>query len=453
MTSLFNPQSTTSLILAGGGMRLAYHAGVLQALEEAQLSFNHVDGTSGGIFNTAQLASGLDVQTIQKKWRNLSPMAFMSTLPIGQYLSIGRLPAMGDADGIRSKVFPALGIDIHKINSQQAIRTSYNVCNFSSKEIESIDGGHVTENHLIAGMSLPIFMPAIKIDDQWYTDAVWVKDANLMDAVKNGAQKLYLVYCIGNTGEYLDGSFLQYVHMIEMSAAGGLLAEFDWLSLLNRQISAGQPAYGQSRPVELFVIKPRYPLPLDPDLFFGKISFRTLINMGYAHAKAQIEAPAQPLSYQATLMLEPGYSFQLPCIFENARYQLFLHFDFRILPNGQFAKDCYGSLLDKQTAMEYPLFDLVLENSKGLYLNAKFMKDNLTHALQVHIAMIQKAELLLGLDFKTATMHLNNQAEELLHQSIATRLKAVWQHKTYANVGWFSKLKIRDRILSQLYGQ
>ena len=38
-----------SLILAGGGMRVAWQAGVLKALEAAGLRFAHADGTSGGI--------------------------------------------------------------------------------------------------------------------------------------------------------------------------------------------------------------------------------------------------------------------------------------------------------------------------------------------------------------------------------------------------------------------
>ena len=48
-----------SLVLAGGGIRVAYQAGVLVALEEAGLRFQHADGTSGGTFNLAMLLSGL----------------------------------------------------------------------------------------------------------------------------------------------------------------------------------------------------------------------------------------------------------------------------------------------------------------------------------------------------------------------------------------------------------
>ena len=50
-----------SLILAGGGVKVAFQAGVLQVwLDEAGLEFDHVDGASGGVFNLANDVSGYD---------------------------------------------------------------------------------------------------------------------------------------------------------------------------------------------------------------------------------------------------------------------------------------------------------------------------------------------------------------------------------------------------------
>src|ERR1700756_3323092 len=43
-----------ALILAGGGLKVAFQAGVLQVwLDEAGLTFDHADGASGGTFNLA----------------------------------------------------------------------------------------------------------------------------------------------------------------------------------------------------------------------------------------------------------------------------------------------------------------------------------------------------------------------------------------------------------------
>src|SRR5690349_3706285 len=90
-----------SLVLAGYGLRLAYHAGVLQAFKEEGITFSHVDGTSGGIFATAMMAAGLSPEESAVRWRKLNLQGFMSALPLGNYLGMHRLSAMGSASGIR----------------------------------------------------------------------------------------------------------------------------------------------------------------------------------------------------------------------------------------------------------------------------------------------------------------------------------------------------------------
>jgi hypothetical protein len=62
--------------------------------------------------------------------------------------------------------------------------------------------------------------------------------------------------------------------MIEMSADGGLNEE---LAHLRAQLGTELPA--------LHVIKPEYPLPLDPDFYLGRIDANALIATGYRDAK------------------------------------------------------------------------------------------------------------------------------------------------------------------------
>ena len=287
-----------SLILAGGGVRLAYHAGVLKALEEEGLSFDHVDGTSGGIFGTAMLASGITAVEAGKRWRNLKLRGFMGILPLKDYAREKSLQLFNGAEGIKEEIFPALGIDINRINSNKDFLATFNVCNFSKKRVESITNDVVTINHLIAGMSLPMFMPATKIGEDWYTDSVWIKDANLTGAVERGAEEIWLVWCIGNTREYKHGRFNEYVHMIEISANAGLSTELDRIAEQN-EINSDRKA------TVIHIIKPDYALPLDPAFFLKKIDADTLVNMGYADTKLYLLHP-NPLDYtkrdSATMM-------------------------------------------------------------------------------------------------------------------------------------------------------
>ena len=91
-----------ALILAGGGMRVAYHAGALRAMMEAGLRFSHVDGTSGGIINAAMVLSGLTPEEMCDRWRTLDVRHFASLLPLEKYIQVTHLPAMGDADLIHA---------------------------------------------------------------------------------------------------------------------------------------------------------------------------------------------------------------------------------------------------------------------------------------------------------------------------------------------------------------
>ncbi len=456
-----------SLVLAGGGVRLAYHAGVIKALEETDLKFNHVDGTSGGIFNTAMLAAGQNANEIILRWKNLKVFDFMSATPLHNYLKLRRVNAIGDADGIRQKVFLTLGISLEKINKNEAFQATFNVCNFSTKEIEAIPAERVSEDHLIAGMSLPIFMPAIKIGTDWYTDAVWVKDANLMEAVKRGADELYLVYCIGNSREYLEGSFLQYVHMIEMSAAGGLLAEFDWLVEINKQILLGKSPYGQQKPIKIHVIKPKYPLPLDPDLFMGHINIEALINMGYADAKnylQSIENKGVNLDYKAAQMCEPGLSFQFLTKFNNSKNITLTNeilsfsflFDFRISPGGLAEINYSGSIdfheNDNSICLYNNQANLIFINSKKyLSLESEFVIGGKIENFNAIIPLNNKADFWLGLEFKTMELQINSGKKQYFHQNIGTRIKSVFKSKIYQNASFLSKIKSKVRILNWIY--
>ncbi|HEX4384053.1 MAG TPA: patatin-like phospholipase family protein [Myxococcales bacterium] len=307
-----------SLVLAGGGMRVAYQAGVLQAIWEAGLRFFHADGTSGGTMNLAMLMSGLTPAEMCERWRTLNQHDFVSFMPLKEYLRGPNVKAMGSATGVMERVFPHLGIDIGKINAATGVAATFNVCNFARKTNEAIPNDKLTLDYLTAGISLPILMPAVNIGGAPHCDSVWIKDANVLEAVRRGAEEIWLVWCIGNTAEYIDGPFPQYVHMIEMSANGKLFAELEQVAELNERIARGDSPYGQRRPIRLQVVKPEYALPLDPDYYLGRIDGATLVAMGYADGHASCErAAAHPeskalLTPAATQMKlsGPGISFR-----------------------------------------------------------------------------------------------------------------------------------------------
>lgn len=304
-----------ALVLAGGGMRVAYQAGVMQALFEEGLVFHHADGTSGGTINLAMLFSGLTADAMADRWETLHVPDFASLMPLREYLKGPFMEAMGDADGIREKVFPHLGVDVDAIRAAEGMDGTFNVCNFARKTVEAVPHADVTLPLLVAGISLPLFMPAVDVGGTPYTDAVWIKDANVWEAVRRGAEELWVVWCIGNTPAYRDGFFHQYVHMIEMSANGALFEAFDRVRALNDGIARGTSPYGQRAPVRLHVVRPEHPLPLDPDFFVGRITAAELVARGRDDARRYLAARAPgglPFTPEVTQMHDPtpGLTFR-----------------------------------------------------------------------------------------------------------------------------------------------
>lgn len=430
-----NPAVKRSLVLAGGGMRVAYQAGVLMALEESGLQFSHVDGTSGGIFNTSMLASGLKPKTMAERWRTLKLKYFASARSAKNYLHLFKMQGYADADNIRKKVFPHLGIDLKTMHNNEEINATFNVCNFKTKSVEVNPHTSVLEDHLIAGVSLPLFMPAIKIGTDWYTDAVWIKDANLIESVNQGSRELWLVWAIGNSPNYLKGAFHQYVHMIEMSANGGLLEEFRYINALNEQDTP------QER-IKLFVIKSQIPLPLDPDFFFNKINARELVNMGYAQAKSYLQNHKQEgeaLDENATISEEPDflltfrseYSGKLPINSKLTAVKYFTYTRFAKFPDIEIL-EIYSSIQIGKGELEVSTYNHQIKGSK----NALEVRSSFTlEGREMKLITVQKLatplEIRLGLGFKKIDIKVLTDDGQLmlegpLYQNMWSRLKSVY---------------------------
>ncbi|MGB0798822.1 MAG: patatin-like phospholipase family protein, partial [Planktomarina sp.] len=298
-----------ALILPGGGMRVAYQAGAVQRLHEEGLRFSHGDGTSGGLMNLGALMSGVSPDDLATRWRRLRPSGFISPLSLRGYLRFPNLRAFGDFDGIKGYIYPHLGIDVDAINASNGVSGHFNVCDFEAKSVVPVPHSTVTQNQMLAGMSLPMFTPAVRDRGKTWTDAVWIKDSNLLHAVQGGANELWVVWCIGNTDQWHNGTLPQYVHMIEMSAVAALNAELAEIERLNQLIADGQTPHGHKKPIVVHVIRPDLPIPLDPAYVAGKVSGDALVDQGYMDAANYLtrkKSHGTPLDNSATRTQEPG---------------------------------------------------------------------------------------------------------------------------------------------------
>ncbi len=291
------PGPRRSLVLAGGGMRVAYQAGVLRAFAEDGLRFFHGDGASGGTINLAMLLSGVSPDEMCERWATLDVKDFVSLLPVRRYLRGPTQLAYGDADGLVERVFPHLGIDVDRIRAARGIEGTFNVVDYATKVNHAVPHTEIDLDLLVAGVSLPIMLPPVAARGSLYTDSVWIKDANLLEAARRGAEEIWLVWCIGNTNVYRRGMLNQYVHMIELSANGSVAEELERIE----EAPGAAPA--------LHVVKPEFPIPLDPDFFVGRIDARSLTAMGYRDARRYLDSRTEegvPRDWTATKMRDPG---------------------------------------------------------------------------------------------------------------------------------------------------
>jgi len=299
-----------ALVLPGGGMRVAYQAGAVKALHDRGLEFSIADGASGGTMNLAALLSGITPDDLCRRWRSLDPTDFVSARPFSAYLRLPAIGAFGDFDGIRGKVFPHLGIDIDKVRRAKSVQATFNVCDFDEKIAVPVPNAEMSLDLLLAGISLPMVTPPVHCNGRTYTDAVWIRDCNLMATVRAGANEIWVIWCIGNTPVFKNGLLEQYVHMIEMSAFGALHAEFAEIAALNKQIANGDRPYGHDRPIVVHFVKPEYPIPLDPDFMAGRIDGSTLVDCGHRDASrylAGMSPDGIALVPASTQMKTPGH--------------------------------------------------------------------------------------------------------------------------------------------------
>ncbi|WP_162339717.1 patatin-like phospholipase family protein [Cyclobacterium salsum] len=439
-----------SLILAGGGVRVAYQVGVMKALEEEGLEFNHVDGTSGGIFNAAMLACGQQVDDLRTNWIHLNLAHFVSPVRFRDYFTPWKLKGMGDTDAIRTKVLPHFKVRINSIR-EKGLPITFSLCNFSKKVVQAIPSKDLHENHLLAGISLPIVMPALQVAGEWFIDAVWIKDAHLMEAVRRGAEEIWVVWGIGNHPAYFSGALNQYVHSIEMSANGALWEEFEQIKWINKGIQRGESEFGQQRPIEVHLIHPSLPLPLDPDLFFNKITSRDLINMGYQDAKKYLsDIPEAGAQLNEGLTSTPAIGnylgFRLQFSGELAwkekvdRVSMDVFLRYADL-GGEGRMDVFTSLFIGDLDQEYSGFQtrfrrIPSESGFSIYeIETSMMIENRVYLVVGRFNGNSPWHWMLGMDFKELELVLYPKGgadpeiamEGTLFQSFSSRIKGFWR--------------------------
>ncbi|MGB3100236.1 MAG: patatin-like phospholipase family protein, partial [Solirubrobacterales bacterium] len=228
------------LVLAGGGARGAYEAGVLSvlqpALEAEQARPSVVVGTSVGAINAAQVAAGAQLpaaegsQNALDSWAGINkgdvirpiltrqaPLTFVRYA--GEILSLPgvRLPSLLDPGPLDRNLkrwidWPALHANVANglIRSVAVVATATTtgrtVAFVESKgEQEShpthavdYSPAHLTPDHIRASAAIPILFPPVELEDDrghrgWYVDGGTRLNAPIKPALDLGAERLVII--------------------------------------------------------------------------------------------------------------------------------------------------------------------------------------------------------------------------------------------------------------------
>ena len=271
-----------SLMLAGGGVKIAFQAGVLQVwLDEAGIEFDHGDGVSAACFNLAMWTQGMSGRQIADNWRNLNPITGVD-VNWSQLVRLLYAESLFELDAYRRKVFPAWGLDWEKIRLSRREAT-FNVYNFSKHELRPVTPPEMTEDFLVATASLPIWFPPVRIEGDTYIDAVFNTASNLEEAIRRGADELWIIWTTSQRGEWMDGFVGNFFGIFEATTNGSYKKMLARIQRNNDAFVRGEPGeFGR----HIAVRELRAEVPLHYLFNFSKKRTAKAVNQGVEAARA-----------------------------------------------------------------------------------------------------------------------------------------------------------------------
>lgn len=286
-----------ALILAGGGLKVAFQAGVLQVwLDEAGLEFDLADGCSGGCLNLAMYCQGHSGTEMADAWRRYRPLDAID-LHASELLKLGYAKSLFELEKMREKVFPDWGLDWEVIRASSHEAT-FNAYNFSCHELAVWTPDQMDEDRLVACISLPMWFPPVEIDGQTHIDSVFVTDANLEEAISRGADELWVIWTVSQLDEWHDGFIPQYFQIVETSANGQFRRMLARIERNNAALEAGQ-AGEFGRPITVRLLEAEVDMHYLVNLTRDRVA--EAVNAGVLAARAWCEREGIELADQAAV--------------------------------------------------------------------------------------------------------------------------------------------------------
>jgi predicted acylesterase/phospholipase RssA len=282
-----------SLILAGGGLKVAYQAGVLQVwLDEAGIAFDHADGASGGVFNLAMYCQGLTGKQIADNWRDF-PVLSAIAINWREVIKLIWAKSLLSYSKFRRVVLDDLWkLDWEKIRSSQSCAT-FNAYDFTTHRLALRTQHEVNDDFLIACVSLPGWFSPVKVGESLLIDGVYLTDANIIDTIlRTDADELWIIWTVNRNSRWKGGFVNTYFQVIETVANGNLNRDLARIQANNEALAkGGKGEFGRRIDVKILIGKVR----LHYLLNFRSRRFTTAVEQGIADAREWCSANGIPL--------------------------------------------------------------------------------------------------------------------------------------------------------------
>ncbi|MDQ3491939.1 MAG: patatin-like phospholipase family protein [Chloroflexota bacterium] len=284
-----------ALILAGGGYKVAFQAGVLQVwLDEAGLEFDHADGASGGNLNLAMWCQGMSGTRIADNWRHLPPRVGIG-FNWREWWKGPFAASLLTLDAFRRNVLTRWGLDWRLIRDTKREAT-FNIYDFTTHQLLPMPAAEMDEDLLIASISLPMWFPPVRRRGHTYLDAVFLSDANLEEAIERGADELWVIWTVSERSEWQAGFMGIYFGIIETVANGNFRHIVQRVRHNNAEVAAGR-AGEFGRHIELRIL--RAEVPVHYLMVVGADRVRHCVERGVAAGRRWCQEQGIPLDAAA----------------------------------------------------------------------------------------------------------------------------------------------------------
>lgn len=277
---------TRAILLAGGGSRGAWQAGVLKALHEERVDYSALYSSSVGSINGCMFHSGM-TQAMIDFWINIRTADILK-FGVFDYLNVFKRGWLHSSSPLREFLSQNINFQALTANPRKfwINATDYTNKKPFTREVKTIDS-HQIVDIVMASASPPIYMPMVKYDGRYLCDSGVLNNFAITQAIEDGHSDIVLILCNNpNLGIQQPGGLIDVLgEVMGLSMNSYLEREIKCVAKVNSLIDSLR-THAKPKKIKLTVIAPDKEFNFSfLDFDFKGINRREIIDDGYRKAK------------------------------------------------------------------------------------------------------------------------------------------------------------------------